>query len=716
MKTIPRPLCLSKDFSTVLFLLFLFIRTLPVVGNAPGDQTALSNDVNSWSLISVEENELWSLTLGVSENSARFQRGRFGELDVLEGEIFRLKLEDATGRVNEFSSESKWETVRFQRIDDTLELVFSNPEQIENISLKISGQVDRLGISWRVEVVNKSPDYSVIEATYPFPRIRGNLLNLFVPDRPGRALLDVGRSGFRETYEYPGHIASMQYFAYWGRESGIYLGVHDPFASMKTFYVDASEGTSGITAVFPAIGAGLPSNSFALAGEVRWEALKGDWYDKEFVLAKATWLPPKGRPDTPKQFKKIPYWICDYIPNSPQQGDARPMTLGAASEKYEKNYWIDAAVRLKERLGVPIAYQVYNWHEIPFNINYPHFLPAKKEFTDGASKLKEAGIYIFPYINAVSWEMDDADEGFELNFTNVGSRGAALKPDGSPYFFPYPQLKKSGEKTRLAPICPGFERWGQIVEEIARGIETSEPIDGIYFDQVSAVAPLPCRSREHGHLPGGGSYWSDGYNRAMQRIRANRPSDSFYYSESNAEPYANSFDGFLTWIWTKGDQVPAFPAIYAGRIQMLGRYTDGATRDDDDYFRYHLAEELVYGQQLGWLNAEIVYKEERLAFLEKLVKTRVQWTNMFNEGKLLRPPVVESDLAPVASSGITMRQVIAGVWKTDDASKIALFVVNISKRPARATIGLFPKEYGIDGPEELKLDLNPLDVQVFELQ
>ena len=136
---------------------------------------------------------MWSLTLGVSENSARFQRGRFGELDVREGEIFRLKLEDATGRVNEFSSESKWETVRFQRIDDTLELVFSNPEQIENISLKISGQVDRLGISWRVEVVNKSPDYSVIEATYPFPRIRGNLLNLFVPDRPGRALLDVGR-------------------------------------------------------------------------------------------------------------------------------------------------------------------------------------------------------------------------------------------------------------------------------------------------------------------------------------------------------------------------------------------------------------------------------------------------------------------------------------------------------------------------------------------
>ena len=39
--------------------------------------------------------------------------------------------------------------------------------------------------------------------------------------------------------------------------------------------------------------------------------------------------------------------------------------------------------KLKERLGTPVAYHVYNWHEIPFNIGYPHFLPARKTAREG---------------------------------------------------------------------------------------------------------------------------------------------------------------------------------------------------------------------------------------------------------------------------------------------------------------------------------------------
>ena len=72
----------------------------------------------------------------------------------------------------------------------------------------------------------------------------------------------------------------------------------------------------------------------------------------------------------------------------------------------------NTAIALKKRLGTPVAYHVYNWHEIPFNINYPHFTPARETAKQGFDNLKEAGLYIFPYLNAVSWEMDDGDEGF----------------------------------------------------------------------------------------------------------------------------------------------------------------------------------------------------------------------------------------------------------------------------------------------------------------
>ena len=40
--------------------------------------------------------------------------------------------------------------------------------------------------------------------------------------------MDVGKYGFQANYSYPGHVASMPYFAYWGERTGLYLGVHDP--------------------------------------------------------------------------------------------------------------------------------------------------------------------------------------------------------------------------------------------------------------------------------------------------------------------------------------------------------------------------------------------------------------------------------------------------------------------------------------------------------
>ena len=188
---------------------------------------------------------------------------------------------------------------------------------------------------------------------------------------------------------------------------------------------------------------------------------------------------------------------------------------------------------------------------------------------------------------------------------------------------------------------------------------------------------------------------------------------AFYYSESNAEPYAKTFDGFLTWIWTKGDLVPAFPAIYSRYIVMLGRYTDGATRDDDDYFRFHLAQSLLFGQQLGWINACVVYNDERMAFLEKLTRARCDLTDLFVEGTLRRPPRISTNLAPKKSSGILMEQVLAGVWTSKDESETTLIVVNISTERADAKIELFPKEYGVDCPNEIETTLEPQSARIY---
>ena len=144
-------------------------------------------------------------------------------------------------------------------------------------------------------------------------------------------------------------------------------------------------------------------------------------------------------------------------------------------------------------------------------------------------------------------------------------------------------------------------------------------------------------------------------------------------------------------------------------------YTDGKNRDDDVLYRYHLAESLLFGQQLGWLNAHVVYNEDRLAFLKKIVGTRYENRMLFSAGHLLRPPKIETSLAPLVSSDSTMRQVLSGVWQLDDGTRTVLFCVNISKERAMAKLTLYPKEYGVSCSEELELELEPLSVQVIEL-
>ena len=660
----------------------------------------------------------WSLMIEVRDNGVSILGGKFGGLSVLPSPLFDMQLEDKTGATCDLDSAAGWTTVRCVQEDSCIMLWLSGPMEFGDITVLVTGKIDDGGISWHTDVVNAST-YSVSEFSYPTPTLQGQPLHLFSPERCGRAIMDAGEKGYQVAAVYPGSKMTMQYFAFWGNAGGIYLGLHDPDACTKRFEVDAAEHVGRLKLVFPGIGAGESANSFSLGGEIRWEFLSGDWYDAtmryaDFVYKHAKWLPVKGRPDTARHFKEIPYWICDYIPNSEAQRDARPMTLATVSERYGKEYWVDAPILLRKRLDVPVGYHIYNWHEIPFNINYPHFLPARDTARQGMEKLKEAGLYLFPYINAVSWEMDDVNEGFEENFANVGVHGATLQKDGKPFFTPYPQKKISGQDTRLAPICPTFTRWHQLMADVARGIEESLPVDGIYFDQVASVPAQCCRNPEHAHRPGGGSYWPEHYNLMMEKINARKLGDKFYFTEDNAEAYVKSFDGFLTWLWNSGDDVPAFPAIYTGYIQMLGRYTDGAKRDDDAYFRYHLAESLLFGQQLGWLNAHVVYNEERMAFLEKIVRARYAYTALFNEGKLLRPPVVEKNIPPVTSSGITMRQVVAGAWQTEDGAKTVLFVVNVSPHEAEADIRLHPREYGTRCPENVRLSMEPMSVRIME--
>ena len=630
--------------------------------------------------------EAWSLSLGYSESGVRFAEGRFGDMTVSAGSVFSLSLRDTQGKYINLTSAAKWATVEVSYDSDTVTIRLSDPSNITGIAVELTGQTDERGISWSSKVVNESETYTVMDMTYPTPEMKGDVINVFLPERSGRMIQNAHEVGCSMTLDYPGHLLSMPYFAYWGEHGGIYLGVHDSAGSMKSFSTNVNRNRVSLTATFPAIGAGNVGNSFEMGGCIRWEVFEGDWYDAtriyaDFVHNHAEWLPEKNRPDTDDKFKEIAMWLVD-------------------------NAWdtdLQAILQIREQMGYPIAVHSYVWHEIAFDTYYPHFMPAKSNTVDRFNRMREADIYVMPYINAVSWGTLDTSQGYEVNYDNTGIAGVARYPDGSAYVVPY--------ANPLAVMCPYFTTWRDIMKQLVRDMEAQLPIDGVYYDQIAAVAPIPCSDPTHGHVTGGGSYWSDGYNDMMLDIISGRPTSSFYFSESTGETYVKTFDGLLSWMWNLNDMVPAFPMVYAGYIQMVGRNSDAI--GTENAFRYHFGEAMLFGQQPGWCAASqfLSAPQSRIDYMKQIVDVRMQYIDLFNYGKLMRPPVVETEIAPIDG----YRQVISGVWQNPEDGKTVLFVINVSEQAATATLGLYPEEYGVDCEASMTVELEPISIQVIEL-
>ena len=200
----------------------------------------------------------------------------------------------------------------------------------------------------------------------------------------------------------------------------------------------------------------------------------------------------------------------------------------------------------------------------------------------------------------------------------------------------------------------------------------------------------------------------------MQKIGINKPDDFFYFTESCAEPYMKSFDGYLTWNWVYAEDVPAFAAIYAGYVQMVGRVTDGKKKEDLGFFKCCNARSLVYGQQLGWCKADIIWRPDWLSFIKNAVKVRYELSDVFNKARMLRPPVASTPLPKLSTEAglgnkgnVESEMVVAGAWRYRDGDETVIIAVNIANESVPFTLTFDAAEYGIADkalPEEFSLD------------
>jgi hypothetical protein len=521
-------------------------------------------------------------------------------------------------------------------------------------------------------------------------------LAVFFPRGPGEVKKGLTRQAFHYGGTYPNGWTAMQFLAAYDEkiQSGLYFAIHDGEAHTKDLVVDnrLSKNDVMMAFSFPVMDMGLAGNTFRLPGPAIWRLLRGDWYDAAKIyrdwasggsggVQGAKWWPKltgNGRNDTPMWMRELPAWVIS----------------GGESKSCVPN-----VKKFQQYLNLPSAIHWYNWHKIPFDNDYPHYFPYKDGFVEGVKELQAAGVYVMPYINGRLW--DTHDRGMEdFEFTKLAKPYASKDQDGKVITESYGSKESDSNKVVLAAMCPYTEFWQKKVKDIVIRLMTECDTRGVYIDQIAAAKPTLCCDKSHGHPLGGGNWWWQGYVKMLSNLRKAMPKDCMITSECNAEPYLRWLDGFLTWHWQYDGQVPAFPAVYGGTVQMFGRaYGGGPTRDLAA--RMKAGQQLVFGEQIGWCGPELVNQKESAEFFRQAVQLRWLLRKYFYIGQMMRPPRLTGNIPTVQADWqwhgiwpVTTDAVLTGAWLLEKDNKLVLIFANVSDKPVSTEVKLDLRDWG----------------------
>ncbi len=629
--------------------------------------------------------------------------------------LFTVNLR-AAGRSEDvvLSSDHGWQdhSITIDNTGHSLTLAFTTPAdpRLRGVSAVAHAVADEPNnaIRWTLQVQNSSKTWSIRSVRFPQTVI-------FEPDADGWLVypktVGVAEQGaWRQPVDfrgrYPSGWATMQFVAAYRQDgrSGLYLGVHDPFGGTKELQLHSvpQDHVVEYSVEQWAEEMGMPGNAFQTSGEVVWRLFDGDWYDaaciyRDWVRREAQWYPqlgPNGREDTPLWMRELSIWAL---------GGGAPRDCAEPVRKFA------------EYFGVPTGFHWYNWHQIPFDNDYPHYFPTKEGFADGVRELQAHGVHVMPYINGRLW--DTRDRGMEdFEFTARAKAAVTKDEQGEPYIETYNSKEEDGGPVRLGVMCPSTPLWRETVRETALRLFSECGVHGVYIDQIAAAPPALCFDRSHGHPLGGGHWWTESYWKLLEELRHAMPPDHMITTECNAEPYIRWFDGYLTWHWQYPNQVPLFPAVYGGSVQMFGRYYGGTGsgllpaeevgKNRDTALRMRAAQQLVFGEQIGWINPGVLSEEQNAAFLKKLVALRAKTARYFYAGEMARPPRVLGEIPKLRADWqwqgtmwVTTDAVFRGCWALPREKRLLVLAVNAAEAPISVRIDIEAARWGLpDAP------------------
>jgi len=449
-----------------------------------------------------------------------------------------------------------------------------------------------------------------------------------------RQLLSPGpdKAGRRE-FTYPG-LLSLQCLAFYREDGpGLYLAAEDSLSRSKSFaaFGDGAGGIGFEVCHFPGAD-DVVKGTYEPDYDVVVGVFQGDWVTAA-ERYRAWGLQQDWARHSRIKHGVTPAWVTDtgfWVWN---RGTSEGVLPPAAA--------------LRDYLGVPVSVFWHWWHGCAYDVGFPEYLPPREgadAFREAVRAARAGGLNPIIYMNQRLWGM--TTESWK---TKNAERWAVKKPDGTVQ----PEVYNTFTKAPNASMCMGTSFWRDTYAGLAEAVYNDLGVSGVYMDQ--ACSSLVCYDTQHGHAPGGGRYWMEGFRSLEADIRGRCPGIGLA-GEGCGEAWLPHLDLMLSLqvsleryeapgAW---EPIPFFHAVYHGYTTLYGNYAslteppydplwpaefapEKPLRLLDEKFRYQFrleqARSFVWGQQPCLANFTLELLEKRaadLAYIRQLAQLRQQ--------------------------------------------------------------------------------------------
>jgi len=588
--------------------------------------------------------------------------------------IFTIYLDGAT-----LESTSGWSSVKASLNGSIYTYVFSGNSKAPGVTVTITvdtGTADTM--KWKIQIDNDS-NKTVRDIKFPqlFIRNLGPNGKVFYPEQAGK-VYDLWTTGMGFGATYPSCQATMPYVAAYNGETGIYFGMHDPNVDIVIPYADGLKETNEVELGFETSAPDYtkPGNDYNREAQAYLQ-LTTDWYDaamiyRNWVENNATWWPEideNGRVDTPDWYKKLNVWT---------------KTENWSGETPDDTTRLVKA--FQEYMGMPVGNHWYRWHHCLMDGDFPEYFPPVDGFEENVIEQQNNNIYVMPYVNGRLWESQIA------SFDEEGGRAAACKDKNGNLYTGAFDVPTGA----LATMCPTQKVWQDKVKWFTNEmLFDTYHVNGVYEDMVAYSAVDRCFDANHGHTLYGGDYWQKGYQDMFKVIRNLKPKDGILCSEGPADAYSNIFDGILAYVISDGgmEVVPALHAVLANATQLMGRYYSSS--ESDVTWKQKNGRAFVWGEQLGWCDADIMNFPSKASYLRNTAKVRDQINRAIYAGKMGRPLKLEGN-STVTGQEITTNIIENGVWMLPQDNKVVVLFTNVSDENWTVKVNMNLSDYGMN--------------------